>query len=340
MKILHGVFDMPANVGRGTSRLLKGCIERDVRIRWTIAMVDEMAWDIGWGQVDDSVSHGDEFDFVDFPNQPSTSSGRRLRSLSCDRNSTPDHPSSRTHRSLSRTSVSSSSSLSTRSTSRSVSRPPAAIRLPLATAFDDVGHAVLSARTAESSPTPLEIGGSTPMSPMSPIERGRSRIKADPRLMNRFAPSMGAFTASSDLGHEASGREIYSGADRLDNTARWASALGLNTIAEVTTRLNAASSPAMEKLRRVQNLDSLRSGKCKVAKRAESTPPTSSEWHLGRPRAGREEHPPSLRLGKPTGIGGAFLRQPSATPIPIVRQNCKRSQSMGPEPENAAHRLF
>ncbi|EGN97873.1 hypothetical protein SERLA73DRAFT_55575, partial [Serpula lacrymans var. lacrymans S7.3] len=68
MKILHGntsVYEVPTGVGRGAERVLQGCLERSVRGRWTIAMVDEMAWGVGWGEVDDtSVSHEDEFEII------------------------------------------------------------------------------------------------------------------------------------------------------------------------------------------------------------------------------------------------------------------------------------
>jgi len=327
MKILHGVYDMPCNIGRGATRVLKGCLEPDVRRRSTIAMVDEIAWDIVWEDADEasSVPHVDEFEVVHCHNQPPSSARRRSRSRSRN-HTTFDRPCSRPCRSLSRASVTTSSSLSTRSTSRSVSRPPTAC-LPLATACDDVEHV----------PTPLDIGGSALLSPTFPIERGRSPKKADPRLSNRFAPSIGASTARSDLGCEPTrGREMYSGTDVLDNTARWASALGLNTIAEVTTHLNGASSPAVEKLRRIQRT---LFGESKGSKRAESTPPVSSAWPLRRSRVGLKEDS-SLRLGEATCAGGVFLRESSAAPIPIVRKNGTRSRSVGYEANSTARRLF
>jgi MAP/microtubule affinity-regulating kinase len=313
---------MPCNIGRGAARVLKGCLERDVRNRSTIAIVDEIAWDIGLGEADEA-SHADEFEFEDFHNQPPTSTRRRSRECSRDR-TTPDRSSSRPRRSLSRTSLMTSSSISSRSTSRSVSRPPTT-RLPHAMACDDVGHA----------PTALDISGSAPLSPTSAVERGRSPRKADQRLANRFAPSIGDSTAQSDLGCEPSrGRDMYSGTDALDNTARWAFALGLNTIAEVMTHLNGTSSPAVEKLRRIQHMH--RCGESKGSKRAESTPPVSSVWPLRRSRAGVKKDSSSLRQGE----SNLFLREPSTAPIPIVRKNGTRSRSVGYEPDSTARRLF
>jgi serine/threonine protein kinase len=326
MRILHGAYDMPCDIGRGAARVLNGCLEPDVRHRSTIAMVDEIAWDIGWDEVDEaaSVSHADEIEFAHFCHQPPTSTRRRSRSRSLDRTGL-DRPSSRPRRSLSRTSVTTSSSLMTRSTSRSASRPRIT-RLPLATACDDVEHA----------PRPLDIGGSALMSPTSSVERGRSPRKADPRLNNHFTPSIGASTTRSDLGSEpARGREMYSGADVLDNTAHWASALGLNPIAEFTTHFNGMSSAA-EKLRRLHCTH--RSGESKGSKRAESTPPVSSASPLRRSRASIREDSSSSRTGQFTT--GMFLREPSATPIPIPCKNGTRSRSVGYEPDSTARHFF
>ncbi|KAI0354841.1 kinase-like protein [Trametes cingulata] len=56
MKILHGVFEMPQDIGRSGEQVLQGCLERSVPNRWTIAMVDEVAWGIGWGSAADDVT--------------------------------------------------------------------------------------------------------------------------------------------------------------------------------------------------------------------------------------------------------------------------------------------
>ncbi|KAG6379263.1 kinase-like domain-containing protein [Boletus reticuloceps] len=326
MKILHGVYDMPSNIGRGAARVLRGCLEHDVQYRWNIAMVDDIAWDIGLGEADESsVSHADDYEFVHCHTQHPSSRRRRSQSRSPDFPSL-GGPSCRPRRSLSRTSATTSSSLSTRSTSRSVSRSRATY-LPLAAACDDV----------ERAPTSLDIRGSAPMSPASLIERGRSPKKAGLRQSARFAPSIGTSITRSDRGCEPSGREMYSATDVLDSTARWASALGLNAIAEVTTHLNGASSPAIQELRRIQHAQ--RCGGSKGSKRAESTPPVSSVWPARRSRAGVKDDSSLLSLGE-SCTGRAFLREPSATPIPIVRKTGTRSRSEGYEPNNTARRPF
>ncbi|KAF8828059.1 hypothetical protein HHX47_DHR4000581 [Lentinula edodes] len=60
MKIMHGVFQMPSGVGRGTERILQGLMDKDAATRWTVAMVDEVAWGVGWGDEGDSVPVTDE----------------------------------------------------------------------------------------------------------------------------------------------------------------------------------------------------------------------------------------------------------------------------------------
>lgn len=50
---LLGAFEMPTGIGRGAERVLEGSIEPSVHDRWTIAMVDEVAWGIGWGDAGD-----------------------------------------------------------------------------------------------------------------------------------------------------------------------------------------------------------------------------------------------------------------------------------------------
>ncbi|KAH8109758.1 kinase-like domain-containing protein, partial [Phellopilus nigrolimitatus] len=49
MKILHATYDLPPGIGHGAERVLKGCLEPIVLDRWTIDMVDDVAWGIGWG---------------------------------------------------------------------------------------------------------------------------------------------------------------------------------------------------------------------------------------------------------------------------------------------------
>jgi hypothetical protein len=52
---------VPAGIGRGAELVLQGCIERSTSSRWTIAMVDEVAWGVGWGADDSSAPHEEVF---------------------------------------------------------------------------------------------------------------------------------------------------------------------------------------------------------------------------------------------------------------------------------------
>ena len=47
-----GTYEPPAAIGPLAESVLKGCLERNVGERWTIAMVDNASWGIGYGNVD------------------------------------------------------------------------------------------------------------------------------------------------------------------------------------------------------------------------------------------------------------------------------------------------
>ncbi|KAJ4482588.1 kinase-like domain-containing protein [Lentinula aciculospora] len=69
MKIMHGVFDMPSGVGQGTERLLQGLMDKNAVTRWTIAMVDEVAWGVGWGDEGGSIPVTDEDSTIRIPRE-------------------------------------------------------------------------------------------------------------------------------------------------------------------------------------------------------------------------------------------------------------------------------
>lgn len=111
-----GVFEMPQGVGRSAERALRGCMERSVPNRWTVAMVDEVAWGIGWGSAADDVTPPSE----DVPCTTSRSPSRSRVNLCTEQ------PVERgSNRSTSRLARSSSRSTSAvRTSSRSKSRAP------------------------------------------------------------------------------------------------------------------------------------------------------------------------------------------------------------------------
>jgi hypothetical protein len=41
---------MPDGIGQIAEDILRGCLTRDYNERWNIAMVDENAWGVGWGE--------------------------------------------------------------------------------------------------------------------------------------------------------------------------------------------------------------------------------------------------------------------------------------------------
>ena len=53
---------MPADIGLAAERVLAGCLDTNVASRWSIAMVDEVAWGIGWAIHGSSPASDDEPD--------------------------------------------------------------------------------------------------------------------------------------------------------------------------------------------------------------------------------------------------------------------------------------
>ncbi|KAI6124364.1 kinase-like domain-containing protein [Pisolithus thermaeus] len=183
MKILRGAFEMPDGIGRGAERVLRGCLERSVPRRWTISMVDDAAWGIGWGDdVDDGETPAmlpsyrrcdlvEEYELADYQSSRSRGHSRLSRPSchgevdvergyddeeaevqhgdDCDHvTRRPSRSRSRSRRSLSRistaTSASTTSSLSTRSASRSISRPPRLQLLSPDSALHELSQSVFS----------------------------------------------------------------------------------------------------------------------------------------------------------------------------------------------------
>ncbi|KDR82615.1 hypothetical protein GALMADRAFT_206441 [Galerina marginata CBS 339.88] len=140
MKILNSTYEVPQGIGRGAERILEGCLDRSVATRWTIAMVDEIAWGVGWGaEGDDATPTESHLESQNEPIASRNSSRSRSRPADISILSEPDwqheepksRPSmdaasrrstSRVQRSLSRAPVLTDLSTSARSASRSISR--------------------------------------------------------------------------------------------------------------------------------------------------------------------------------------------------------------------------
>ncbi|TFK20616.1 kinase-like protein [Coprinopsis marcescibilis] len=56
MKILNGSYEIPDGIGKGAEGILNGCLERNHTRRWSIAMVDEVSWGVGWGSAGDGAT--------------------------------------------------------------------------------------------------------------------------------------------------------------------------------------------------------------------------------------------------------------------------------------------
>lgn len=335
MKILHGVYDMPSGISRGAEHVLKGCLERDVRTRWTIATVDEMAWGVGLDDDDDDddtspVTDKDKFKLVDYPSRrsPSLSQSRSRPCARRDNKPNPPHteeaPPRLSNRSLSRASVSTASSLSTRCTSRSISRPPV-VRYPMSPTYNELSHSVVSASTSLSVP-PLDIGGPALLASPGPSpERGRRPKKAGFLPPARCTSSLATSSRQSEYAPESG--DLDADVDVLGDTAHWTSTLGINAVAGPNARRSGMTT-AIERLKAIQ--DALPP---QEHKRAESTPPASGAW-LRRSRLRIKEDPSSYRAAEVHGAGG-FLRDSSTTPIPITPKAGTRSRSVGHDTRHA-----
>ncbi|PPQ67985.1 hypothetical protein CVT25_000465 [Psilocybe cyanescens] len=202
MKILHGTYKVPPGIGRGAERILQGCLDRSVASRWTIAMVDDVAWGVGWGSEGDDVTPLDTPDEI-IPSFHSSKSQSRSRSRpgniivpeshDWSRDESSSRPSlttasrrsaSRVKRSLSRAPVLTDKSSSARSVSRSASRHP---QDSTGSYLPDI---ISSSSSTSSDPYSTFLDDSAlDVSPpsSSPMRRGRRQNKYD--YLNSRSPS-------------------------------------------------------------------------------------------------------------------------------------------------------
>ncbi|KAF8195536.1 kinase-like domain-containing protein, partial [Pholiota molesta] len=80
MKILNGAYQIPEGIGRGAERILQGCLEKSLADRWTIAMVDEVAWGVGWGAEGDHAEVDREDHDTEVDDCPPLSAASRSKS--------------------------------------------------------------------------------------------------------------------------------------------------------------------------------------------------------------------------------------------------------------------
>lgn len=89
-----GTFDIPPGIGKGAERVLRGCLEKSTQQRWSISMVDEVAWGVGWGSEGDDVTPAESDDEFE-AHCPSRSRSRPPALVLSNADSLPDSGQSR-----------------------------------------------------------------------------------------------------------------------------------------------------------------------------------------------------------------------------------------------------
>lgn len=224
---------MPTDIGLAAERVLRGCLDTNVASRWTIAMVDEDAWGIGWASHESSPASdlGSDCDPVSIPGRTRTNS-----IVISDSDSPPHSCSLMSEEPLHPGRRSGSSCSSSRSGSPSVlPRTPRYIPVSLSSLTDSI----LGSDTR----TPTDL--STP----TLLARGRPRTKGSPERADSrsFSPSVTPLTPS-DLVDEStthprrlraygadSSPESEMGHTRGTSRSRWRGS-ELDDIEEMTTR--------------------------------------------------------------------------------------------------------
>ena len=74
-------YEVPQDIGRAAEQILKGCLEKNISNRWNIAMVDDVAWGVGWGADGDDATHkkSDDEPELQHPNFRSRPTGLKLQ---------------------------------------------------------------------------------------------------------------------------------------------------------------------------------------------------------------------------------------------------------------------
>jgi MAP/microtubule affinity-regulating kinase len=158
---------MPAEIGLAAERVLTGCLDTNVANRWTIAMVDEVAWGIGWASHDSSPASDPEAD-CDCDPIPN-----RTRTISVI--SDPDSPSNSCSSMSEEPPFPGPRSRGSRSSSRSSSPSglPRTLRYT-PVSLSSLTDSILGTDTMRGSSTPSLLTRGRPRTKVSP-ERGDSR---------------------------------------------------------------------------------------------------------------------------------------------------------------------
>lgn len=308
IKIRHSDINFPSDVGRSTERVLRGCLDRNVSSRWTIAMVDEVAWGVGGGSEGDDIAPPEIDDDVSAHRSSPTTPQSHSRPRSAD---VPDWEQ---EEGPTRPSMSTAAKRSTSRARRSLSRAPVLTdmgsmeRSISRHAVPGLDSSIISLQSSSS------IASSPPSSAPHSLERGRGLQKRSPFVTSvsrsnspcilPTTPSdynMPSMLPISELERQPSrGRKHYtdnardpllSPTSELDAADEWDTLEPRSSIAKDVFPVSNAS------------------------KRAESSPPASTKWadviHT------KFESPPGLYATPPLVIA-------CSTP------NGVRSRSMGP----------
>lgn len=194
MKILNGEYEVPTDIGRGAERILKGCLERQISNRWTIAMVDEIAWGVGWGAEGDDATHGESDDDLELQCGRASASQSRSHSRPAEL-SIPDISDWQHEEPRSRPALDAASRRSSSRAKRSQSRAP------IVTSSARASNRSMSRHSRAPSPSHISISTSilnlssttsSPFSssPSSAVERGRKPNKSHTFASRSPSPSI------------------------------------------------------------------------------------------------------------------------------------------------------
>ncbi|KAG6909296.1 hypothetical protein DXG01_001240 [Tephrocybe rancida] len=352
MKILNGTYTVPSGIGRGAERVLKGCLDRSDTTRWNIAMVDEVAWGVGWGSENDDITPADSDEEFQVPTRPRSHPRHQLEE------SIPEDPEWQQEEPSSRPALDAASRRSSSRIQRSLSRAPHSAKRPTLTrsgsrqsralspsvpGFDAAVAAIARSPSAARSPSSVRSPSST-RSPYffdsgieaSAFERGRRRQKFS-QSSHSPSPSIAAPTTPSDsLGPDPDiERSTSRGRRRKVEFTTTSFPEHLYTADELDTLDEASQTPAFTRRhghehlvdmfvgRRAQRSQSkpsydpthAYSASRQTNKRNESTPPNGEAW----PRSLGLGHYPISKLLTPVQPTTAVDRRTRSRSLDIVR---------------------
>ena len=322
---------MPTGIGSAAERVLTGCLDANVASRWTIAMVDEDAWGIGWASHEDSPAPDlrSDCDPVLIPNRARTISDAVSDSESLSNSCSITSEESLLPGRRSRGSCSSSRS-------RSPSRLPHPLRYVPAS-LSTLTDSILGNETTGDSFNPPSLTRGRPRTKVSP-ERADSRS---------LSPSMAPLTPPDFIGESSASTrrltaygpdsplESEGGRTRGTSRFRWRGS-ELDDIEEMSARQKWRSSRSRHSSRsRLPDDDRLHS----IGRKAFDLLSNWDETPRGRsPRAGSQPARSSLSASREKRLHGlerdlAGWRTPSATRGDVreaVAERIKvRSRSVG-----------